>query len=230
MKRITEITQWLIEILLIMTYPLVSLSRLFLPLHKITSRPTKKAPIIIVEQWFSKNAYHIFMKKYLEKKGFVVYWFNFSLLRGGIDEGAQALKKFIDNRNLQNVVLVGISVGAVTSLIYLEQHNGWRKVKKLISIGGPFKGTPLAYFIFFLKTGRQLLPNSIFLQRLFARKLTHPDRIISLTSLKDEMVPPASSKLSTMNTFVLNRVGHNNLHVWSKETFKLILDEAQINP
>lgn len=221
------IIQGVIELLLIFSYPLTSILRFTVPLYSLYPHPQYKTPIVIVEQWFAQNAYHIFMKRYLEKKGFRVYLFNFSLFKGGIDDGAVELKNFFEKYSLQNALIVGISAGALTSFTYLQTYNGWKKVKKLISLGGPFKGTPLAYPIVFLKSGRQLIPQSTFLTTLQKKKIRKPHRILCISPLIDEMVPTTSNRLPSVKQKKIPCIGHNNLHIWSKDVLTIIINEAK---
>lgn len=219
--------QGLSELFLMFSYPISSVLALITRLEKTHNRNSRYHPIVIYEQWFIRNSMHILMKKYLERKGFSVYWTNYSIFKGGYNEGAKYLHDFIEKNNLHDVVLVGISMGGLGCLEYLQNYNGWNRVNKFISVGSPFKGTPWATFISFSKAGRQTIPNSQFIRHLFSCELKNPERIISLYAHIDQMVPSWSSRLHGVKNRVIHTNGHNNLHVISKSVLNYIAQNAR---
>lgn len=228
-EKFASFGQWATEILLILSLPFVTMLRFFIPFTAVKNNNSDKPPIIIIEQWFTKTISHMFLKQYLEEKQFKVYVFNFNLFTGGVDDGAYQLMKFINNRNISQCVLVGISVGAVTSYIYAQRFGGWKKVKKVLCMAGPFRGTPWAHSFSFLKGGRQLLPHSSFLRQIEREKILYPNRVVCITAKQDEFVPRWSSILGKVRKKKISIVGHNNLHIWSKEVWNLIVREAGQN-
>ncbi|GEM_PF-5253623 len=224
-----NVLQLLSEFFLILTYPLANIIKFFFPLREkkqpIRNNENSTSTILIFEQWFAQNLWHIYIKWYLERKGFTVYWTNFSLLKGSHHDAAKYLSKYIEKHRLHNITLVGVSMGAVSSLLYLQEYDGWVKVRKFISIGGPLKGTPLAFLIYFLTPGRQVLPNSTFIKNLVGN-IKHPERIVCISAKFDEFVPHWSNTVPHAYNRVVDIVGHNNLHVISKSVFSSIAKEA----
>ncbi len=220
--------QWIVEAFLLLIFPLVSILRFIVPLDKVHNRGSRKTPIVITEQWFVQTISHILMKWYFEQQHFKVYMFNFSPINGGIEEGAKHLKQFMNKHKIQECIMVGISTGAVTSYVYAQRFGGWEKVKRLICMGGPFKGTPWAMSFFFLKCGKQILPRSNFVRNLQKEQIQYPDRMICVAAKNDEFVPRWSSYLSKARFKEVPLVGHNNLHILSKEVWDLVAKEATI--
>lgn len=214
--------QIILELWHILTYPFSFIISLFLPRKHDTN-----TTILIVERWFTKNAYHKQWKAYLEKKGFDVHAINFPIYRGSFDDSAKELKEYIDENDFTDVVLVGISAGGITSLLYLEDYSGWKKIRKFISVGTPFYGSPMTFFASFTKSGRELLPISGFIQNIRERKIKNLDKIVCIQAKHDEMVPMESSALSEAKKIVLDVAGHNNLHLASQETYETIVGLAQ---
>lgn len=216
------------ELLLVVCYPLIGLAKFIVPLEKINPHPTKKETVLIVERWLSQNTGHLYLKTFLEKQGYRVYWTNISLVHGDFEESAVKLQSYISKHQLDNIILVGISFGAITSLLYLEDHAGWNKVKKFISVAGSFHGTPKAKLFPFFTSTKQVTPKSDFVKKLNERKLKHPENVVCINTRQDEMVPFKSALLANTKLEVVDIYGHNNLHIWSRDTFDLILKHAKI--
>lgn len=223
MKTIFE---WLAELLLIFIHLPSNLLKPFIPFDSINKKPTHPYPIILVERWFSRNVFHFFAKRYLEKKGFTVYSLNHTLVRGEFEDSAQYLEQFIAKHKLTNCVLVGISAGATTCLEYLQNRNGWKNTHKFISIGGPLKGSPIAAFFPFTKSIRQLRPGSDFFKNLYRDGVKNEEKIITFRAKRDNMVPGKYSHLARSQNNVINVVGHNLLHTFWLPTYKKVEHHA----
>lgn len=213
------------EVLLIVFYPISALIAFFTPKKELEGEGKGK-PIVIVERWLSKNVKHIQWKSYLEKRGFKVYLANFSLYKGSFEHSALELKKYLEKRDLKEVILVGISSGALTSLLYLQEHDGWERVDKFVTIGAPFKGTWTAMTLAPFYSGRQLWPNSKFVKKIKSLKIKNLDRIYCFRITFDEMVPYGSI-LPGAHELRINAVGHNNLHLGLGRTYERIVELAR---
>lgn len=196
----------------------------FVPRSVFEGEGTGKT-ILIVERWFNLNIRHIYWKLYLEKRGFRVYIVNFSIWKGAFENSAVRLKKYMEKRDLNDVTLVGISSGAITSLLYLEEKEGWKRVSRFIAVGAPFHGTWIAIIISFLKSGRELLPKSRLIQKISALKLSNPNKIICIRAKFDEMVP-TGAVLPNTKGITIKAFGHNNLHIRISGTYKKIIEIA----
>ncbi len=231
MKKLTLVLQCIFEVFAVLLFPftiILGILKFFLPLERINLDNTKKIPIVIHEHWLNKNYWHFFMKRYLENKGYRVYWTNYSLLKGGAEEGATYLQGFIKENDINNAVLVGISYGSISAFHYLQRMDGWDRVSKFIRVAGPFKGTSLAYLLFFLKGGRQIFPNSAYLKNLMEPPIKNLDKILGISARYDELVPLSSSILPDVRNTIIDTVGHNVLHMFSTKAFAVIAEEADI--
>lgn len=217
-----------IEGLLLVLFPLSIFLRFLLRFKYSSIKRNSKTPVVIVGQWFTHNALHLIMKSFLEQKGHPVFLFNYSIMRGGIEDGAIELEKFILQKEIRKCILVGISTGAVTSYLYAQKLKGWRRVAKIISVGGPFYGTPWAIFYAFSQTGRDLLPGSKFILEMHKMKNQYPSKIVSVIPIFDEFIPKWSSILPNSRVKQIDIAGHNNLHIWSRDVFKIITQEGAI--
>ncbi|MBI4080337.1 MAG: hypothetical protein HY430_01040 [Candidatus Levybacteria bacterium] len=212
----------LLEVFLILLYtPLGVIAFIFSGKEETHTQVNGKT-IILVEWWTNPNIIHRFWKRYLERKRFNVYLVSFSLLRGSFQESAEKLKQFIDEKKLHNITLVGLSTGSVTALLYLQEFDGWKQVKKFIAVAGPFHGTPLVLPLAFFPSVRELLPESKFLRALLSKPVKHTEKITILNAKMDEMVPLWSRILPNVKQEIIDIYGHNNLHIYSKSTYDMI--------
>lgn len=196
------------------------------PLTETNKNPLKDRSIVFIHGLFSQNLLHYFLKRHLEKKGYRVYMTNFGLLTGDIAKNSKLLSDYVTNNNLKDIVLVGASEGAIISLYYLQKLDGWTKVNKFISVGGPFKGFPLARLAFFSLAAKQMSANSDFLKDLFNGSIQNTQKIICISSKFDEIIPSKSSKIEGAINETLRIVGHINLIAFSNDVHKLIANYA----
>lgn len=172
------------------------------------------------------NIRHVYWKYFLESKGYNAYLVNFPLRKGSFEDSAKELSQYLEKHNLRNVTLVGISSGALTSLVYLQEYDGWRRVDKFVSVGAPFKGTWLALILSFVYSGRELLPVSPLIKRIANYTLSNTDKMYCVKAKFDEMVP-FGSLLPGAHHAVMNIVGHNNLHIRVRATYRKIMEFAR---
>ena len=217
--------QLLKELILIILYPFAQA----IPLPKEENPYNPKKTILFVERWFNPNPFHKVWLHFLRKKGYAVYIVNFPIFKGTFEESAEKLKTFVDEKKLTHFTLVGISAGGITSYLYLQHYNGWEKVDKFISLGAPLKGTPIAIFISFIKSGRELLPSSNVVQEIKNEEIKNPKNIYCISARFDEMVPHKRSHLHNTNQITLKSVGHNNFHLDTKKTYEEIIKIAENN-
>lgn len=213
------------EVFLICIYPLSGIIVNFIPKKKFESTKDGRI-IVIVERWLSFNIRHLYWKYYLERKGFRVFIKNFSLWDGDFKESGLGLKKYIEQKDLKDIILVGISGGAITSLLYLQEQDGWERVDKFVSIGAPFEGTWASVFVSFTHSGRELFPNSMLVQGIKKMRLLNIGKIFCIRAKFDEMVP-SGSVLPGAGSLTLPVFGHNNLHLRIRATYRAIVEFAK---
>lgn len=197
------------------------LDPLFGPLVRTNSGP--KPQIVIVDTWPHRDPLHWFWRWYLVRHGFPSEIVYFPLQQCSFDESSLRLQHYFEENDLWDVVIVAISSGALTSLLYLQRHGGWGRVRHFVSIGAPFKGTNSAILLYHIKNLRALLPNSAFMWKLSQERVEHPERITCLSAFADELVPHWSSCLPGARREVIQVVGHDNLHSLSQATYDQVM-------
>lgn len=226
-RGITFVFHIIIELCLLLSYPVVGIANIFSKNTRIETSGNQKPTIIILERWMQANFMHKIGKKYLESKGFNVYLISHSIKEGTFEQSAKQLKKFIDTQQLSEITLVGISSGGISALLYLQEHNGWDKANKFISIGTPFRGTLFALPIALSQSCRELLPWSPVVKKIKNMHISNSEKIVCLVAQIDELVPRTSAVLPTTTMQVIKVIGHNYLHLLCKETYKTIADLAK---
>lgn len=99
----------------------------------------------------------------------------------------------------ETVQVVGTSQGGLIALWWAHQ-NGWRNVERLVAVGTPFRGAPLARrvrWLGMLSTGlRQVQPGGDFLTALQGVPI---QRVVTAISMeRDPVCPPAVCALPGM--------------------------------
>ena len=212
------------EIVLILLYPIAFVT-LQINTKNLKQNEIDGPTIVIVERWLSLNIRHLYWRRYLRKNGFNVHLVNFPLWQKDFEHSSYSLNNYMEEREIKNATLVGISSGAITCLLYLQERDGWSRVKNFVSVGSPFEGTWMMLILSYLKSGRELLPGSALTQKIKNMDIVHIDRITCMRAKFDEMVPNGAI-LPHANAVTVNIFGHNNLHIRNKSTYKVISNLA----
>jgi len=219
---------FLMEILLLPMYFLAGVVGYVFPLQRVKRENSNKSPIVFVHGWLTQNPLYCFLKRSLENKGFIVYMTNFGLLSSDFNQDAQRLKDFIESKNLKDVVLVGVSGGGIVSYLYLQHFEGWKRVKKFVSIATPFGGASLAILAtLFSGSARQMMPDSFFVSKIKSERVKNPEKIVSISAKYDEAIPQENMKLADVEHRVVDCFGHVFLQTISSNTFSLIENYAE---
>lgn len=117
--------------------------------------------VVLLHGVWSHGAGMLLLKRYLEREyGFRVRLFNYRSLSRSLDENAEALYGFLDERELRATHLVGHSLGGVVLLRMLARHPhavGGR----LVCLGSPLKGSRAARVLGTSSWGDRVLGRSL---------------------------------------------------------------------
>ncbi len=202
------------------SYPIINL---IIARNKSSAPVVSKDVIVIVECWFQSNSYHALWKNYLEKKGFKIYLLTFTDMNESFENTAKKLHSKIQKLEIENFTLVGISTGAIVCLEYLNSYDTWGRIKRFISVAGPLHGTKAGWLISFTRKGRDIVPESKYIQKL-SSKPVDVGKMVTLSALHDEFVPLKSSIWKGVPSHVIKVYGHNFFHLDHKETYDLIAE------
>lgn len=130
--------------------------------------------------------------------------------------------------NFKKVDIVAHSMGGLIAYYYVKKLGGHRCVRKLVTLGTPFRGTWSALlgsvlFGAISKGVRQMLPNSEFLKELHEpQQIKLRTKLYSVAAQYDTISPPESCFLKG----AINRVlplGHAGL-LMDRRVFRLVLE------
>jgi pimeloyl-ACP methyl ester carboxylesterase len=130
-----------------------------------------------------------------------------SLPDGGIGDlatQADILDGYVNSalRSAPSVDIVGYSAGGVVALLWLEQHQGMEKARRVVTFGSPFHGTTVASAGAAVDPAacpaacQELIPGSSLLAQLGRFALAgHPPWLSLWTTQDQTVVPPDSADL-----------------------------------
>ncbi len=174
-----------------------------------------ETPVVLLHGLFDNQGSWLWFKHHLRKHGFrntvslnLSSWHNEETL-------TELLAKRIDELRLQlgvnQVHLVGHSMGGMIARNYVQLRGGAAKVDKLVCLGSPHQGSKLATFSF-APLGKILIPASDFLSRL--NNSPPPEKVVltNIYTRKDNMVQPNRFNHLHWGTAVeLDDMGHTSL-------------------
>ena len=170
-------------------------------------------PVVLVHGILDTVARLGYLESHLRENGLPVY--SLDLVpndgRAGIEVLARQLADFVAYRfpSGQLVDLVGYSMGGLVCRYYLQQLGGRARVRKLVAIATPHRGTWTA-FLWWSAGVRQMRPGSEFLRELNsdATSLDGIDILSLWTPFDLTILPAASSVFSRGQTTRVNVAAH----------------------
>lgn len=154
---------------------------------------TEHPPVLLVHGYMMNRAYFIYMHVRLVLDGFRVFTVNLYPPALSItklaERVADKMDEIADKTGVNEVIVIGHSMGGLVARYYGSSPRGAGRIKKLITLASPHKGTRIAV----LGTGRnarEMEPGSEFLKELGAKPFppTH-----AVWSTLDNMIIPAQN-------------------------------------
>lgn len=173
-------------------------------------------PVILIHGIFDTSAKMKTMAEYLQRKNMQVFCPTLSSHLGniGIDVLATQLEEYIEQHIPKDSPfhIVGFSMGGIVARQYIQNHEGYKRVKTFISIGSPHKGSMLA-FCFNRQTCIHLRPNSSLIKQL-NEHLEHLQKVecVTLWTPQDMVIVPSSHcKLGLGEEIQVKELRHGKL-------------------
>lgn len=171
-----------------------------------------KIPVILLHGLFQNRACWFWARHRLRKRGFEeCYALNLPPWKD-IESLTERVAKKVDelrhSRGIEQVHLVGHSMGGIIARNYIQLRGGDRKVARCILLGAPNGGSKLAPFAL-SPLGRLLMPRSVFLNRLAVAEFPPGVQATAIFSRHDNMVQPyTSARLEEGPNVQLDGLGH----------------------
>lgn len=202
-------------------------------------------PVLLVYGFLGVQQIVRALARNLGHDGRCVLWFDLGGLLGRfnasrIDVVARRIATAIDTlaaeRPLSSIDIVGHSEGGLIGRYYVQKLGGHRRVRKLVTLGTPHRGVPLAW-LGYLATGiqslAQMAPTSPFLRELRDEEFPCATQLTSIYCRRDVICPPSSCRVDTrfgphLKNIELTDGTHLEL-IYRKAIFDLIRDELGLS-
>jgi pimeloyl-ACP methyl ester carboxylesterase len=178
-------------------------------------------PVLLIHGYLAtKGSLHL-LERQLAKRGHVVMTFRFGPINlGDIRDSAglvaRKVESIIAQTGVQHVDIVGHSMGGLVGLYYVKRLGGRHRVRRLVLMGTPTRGTWSALLGLVTAplglASLQLLPGSPFLQELSETPLPAGVDVVSIGASRDWLAPVARTALDGVRNIAIP-TGHSGLLV-----------------
>src|SRR5258706_6012389 len=180
------------------------------------------APVLLIHGFLGTRGSMYMLERRLVDDGFVVVSFNIGTLNvRDIRRSAflihRKIERILAQRPSQRIDIIGHSMGGLIGLYYIKKLGGHARVRKLVMMGTPVRGTwsALAGVLtlgLWSTSSWQLLPRSRFLDELAQGPLPPETEVFTLAAARDWVVPLKTTRLRG-TTAVTVPLGHSSLVV-----------------
>jgi pimeloyl-ACP methyl ester carboxylesterase len=188
-------------------------------------------PILIIHGFLGTRGSMYLLERRLVEDGFVVVSFNLGTLNvRDIRRSAflihRKIERILAQTPSQRIDIIGHSMGGLIGLYYVKKLGGHARVRKLIMMGTPLRGTwaALAGVVtlgLWSTSSWQLLPRSRFLDELAKGPIPPGVEVHTIAAARDWVVPLATTRLTGANAMTVP-LGHSSLVV-SEEVYRRLV-------
>ncbi len=161
-----------------------------------------RRPVVIVHGYLASKELMIPMRSRLVAAGFDARIAQLPpLLLGKVEPMAGLLASEIDRilggYAARRCDLLGVSLGGLIGLRYLQRYGGARRVRRYVTVGTPFRGSRMARAATLLlgrisPAATQLLPGSDFINNLGDEGIPAGIAALSICATRDLLAPPSA--------------------------------------
>ena len=169
----------------------------------------KKRPIILVSGLFATPFTHRVLRQKLIALGYPVYCFRAGFQLRSVKKNSQHLEYFLVNNNLSDCYLIAFGLGGIIAMSL--GYRGRDRIRKLLTLGSPFKGNWYHIFAFFIPSCLQTVPCSPYLQSLKTNYTNFLNAQSVFAKIDLSMLPFTSARLGRWDDVLLPQVGHYSL-------------------
>jgi triacylglycerol lipase len=187
-------------------------------------------PILMIHGFLGTRGSMYLLERRLVEDGFVVVSFNLGTLNlRDIRRSAflihRKIERILSQTPSQRIDIIGHSMGGLIGLYYVKKLGGHARVRKLIMMGTPVRGTwaALAGVVtlgLWSTSSWQLLPRSRFLDELAKGPIPPGVEVHTIAAARDWVVPLGTTRLSGANAMTVP-LGHSSLVV-SEEVYRRV--------
>jgi pimeloyl-ACP methyl ester carboxylesterase len=187
-------------------------------------------PVLLLHGYLGTRGSMYILERRLNDDGICVFSFNL----GSLNVRDIRTSAFLIHRKIESILaqtpvkkidIIGHSMGGLIGLYYVKKLGGHERVRKLIMMGTPVKGTwtallGIAVAGLMSASAWQLLPGSRFLRELRSGPLPRDVDYFTIAAQRDWVCPPASTPLDGAHSLMVP-LGHSSL-VMSEEVYRHI--------
>jgi pimeloyl-ACP methyl ester carboxylesterase len=187
-------------------------------------------PVLLIHGFLGTRGSLLPLEQRLVQDGFTVFSFNLGVvnfrdIRASAFLIHRKIESILKQTSVDEIDIVGHSMGGLIGLYYIKKLGGYARVRRLIMMGTPVKGTWSALFGvvtlgLFSASSWQLLPRSRFLDELSQGELPPDVDVYTLAAARDWVCPLPSTRLRGATAITLP-MGHSGLVV-SDEVYRRI--------
>ncbi len=166
---------------------------------------TPRRPVIVVHGYLASKEMMIPLRSKLAAAGFDAHIAQLPpLLLGKVEPMAGLLASEVDRITGRHpdgrCDLIGVSLGGLLGLRYLQRFDDHQRVERFVTIGTPFRGSRAARAASVLlgrisPAAHQLMPGSDFIQNLNREGLPSRVEALSICATRDALAPPDACTL-----------------------------------
>ena len=189
-------------------------------------------PVLIIHGFLGTRGSMYMLERRLVADGFVCVSFNLGTLNvRDIRRSAflihRKIERILAQTPSQKIDIIGHSMGGLIGLYYVKKLGGHTRVRKLILMGTPLRGTWAALvgvltLGFFSTSSWQLLPRSRFLDELAQGPIPPSVEVSTIAAARDWVVPLATTRMPGINAMTVP-LGHSSLVV-SEEVYRRVVN------
>jgi pimeloyl-ACP methyl ester carboxylesterase len=182
----------------------------------------QRPPVLLIHGFLGTRGSMYMLERRLVDDGFVVVSFNIGTLNvRDIRRSAflihRKIERILAQTPFAKIDIIGHSMGGLIGLYYVKKLGGQARVRRLVMMGTPVRGTWMALagvmtLGLWSTSSWQLLPRSRFLDELAQGQLPHEVEIFTLAAARDWVVPLRTTRLPG-STAVTVPLGHSSLVV-----------------
>lgn len=188
-------------------------------------------PVLIIHGFLGTRGSMYMLERRLVDDGFVCVSFNLGTLNvRDIRRSAflihRKIERILAQTPSQKIDIIGHSMGGLIGLYYVKKLGGHARVRKLIMMGTPVRGTwaALAGVVtlgLWSTSSWQLLPRSRFLDELAQGPIPPGVEVSTIAAARDWVVPLATTRLPGTSSMTVP-LGHSSLVV-SEEVYRRVV-------
>ena len=174
-----------------------------------THIPGTQADVVLVPG-LAENGYSFQnMRNILVKNNYSVHTIFLGFQLGSLYKKSKILENYLQQKDLNNCYIIGHSMGGLISL-NMNNEIIAERVKRIITLGTPYKGSMFAYILPFIPAVRSLIPGSSLL-KIIQNDLYALNKTIRISSVFDGIVVPTAYSRLNEQDIISPVVGHLNI-------------------